>query len=77
MEGSRLNLPLSDGAESSSRQVLGSRANQLRPQSSIFPSPLTCESIENMAFMDEDSQNIVSTENEPDYEEIGKLIYIW
>ena len=38
---------------------------------SLFPSPLTCASIEDMAFIDEDSQNMVSVDNDPDYEEIG------
>ena len=37
----------------------------------LFPSPLTCTSIEDFAYMDEDNQNMKSHETEPDYEEIG------
>ena len=74
-EGSRLNLPLCNEETSSSKQDLGSRANFGTMTSSLFPSPLTCSSIEDMAFMDEDSQNMVSVENEPDYEEIGWLLF--
>ena len=37
----------------------------------LFPSPLTCTSIEDFAYMDEDIQNMKSHETEPDYEEIG------
>ena len=73
-EGSRLNLPLCNQETSSSKQDLGSRANFNAMTSSLFPSPLTCSSIEDMAFMDEDSQNMDSVENEPDYEEIGWLL---
>jgi hypothetical protein len=43
---------------------------------SLFPSPLTCPSLEDMAYMDEDNQNIKSNENEPDYEEIGNFIFV-
>ena len=70
---SRLNLPLSSNATSIIRDDFGSKADPNHLTHSLFPSPLTCASIEDIAFMDEDTLNTVSLEKEHDYEEIGKL----
>ena len=46
------------------------------PTTSLFPSPFTCPSIDDMAYMDEDNQVIRSSESEPDYEEIGSFMFL-
>ena len=73
IDGSRFNLPLSSNATSIIKENSGPKVNPKQMTNCLFPSPLTCASIEDMAFMDEDSQNMVSAENEHHYQEIGKL----
>ena len=72
----KVSLPFSCEKEFGIRSDFEEMSTRHGPPTSLFPSPLTCPSIDDMAYMDEDNQVIRSSENEPDYEEIGSFMFL-